>query len=185
MRFLAPLGMTEVPFGMTEVRLEVTLVLLGTALILLCGCNRVGDGIPDVDFGSLFAERDVEGAFVLCDPAGDTSITHNPDRCAVRFLPASTFKVVNALVALETGVVAGPDEVIAWDGIDRGYGPWNQDHTLVTAMEHSVVWYYQEVARRSGRERMQQYVDLIGYGNQDISDGSASVTQIGSMWDAS
>jgi beta-lactamase class D len=147
----------------------MTLVLLGMALILLCGCNRAGGGTPDVDIGPLFAERGVEGAFVLYNPEGDTTTTYNPDRCAERFLPASTFKVVNAMVALETGVVAGPDEVIAWDGVDRGLAVWNQDHTLATAMEHSVVWYYQEVARRVGRERMQQYVDLVGYGNQDIS----------------
>ena len=138
-------------------------------LVLLCGCNRIGDGTSDVDIAPLFAERNVEGAFVLYDLDNDTYTYYNRDRCAERFLPASTFKVVNALVALETGVIAGPDEVIAWDGVDRGYTPWNQDHTLATAMEHSVVWYYQEVARRIGRERMQAYVDLIGYGNQDIT----------------
>jgi beta-lactamase class D len=149
--------------------LRMTPILLGMTLVLLCGCNRIGDGTPDVDIGPLFAERDVEGAFCLYDPEDDRTITYNPDRCGERFLPASTFKVVNALVALETGVVAGPDEAIAWDGVDRGYASWNRDHTLATAMEHSVVWYYQEVARRIGRERMQHYVDLIGYGNQDIS----------------
>jgi beta-lactamase class D len=125
--------------------------------------------VPDVDFGTYFAERDVEGAFVLYDLSNDTYIYHNRERCTERFLPASTFKVMNALIALETGVVVGADEVIEWDGIDRGYAPWNQDHTLATAMEYSVVWYYQEVARRIGRERMQEYVDLVEYGNRDIT----------------
>ena len=145
-------------------------------LVVLCGCSRTGRDISDVDIGSYFAERDVEGAFVLYDKNSGTYTYYNRDRCAERLLPASTFKVVNALVALETGVVPGADEVIEWDGVDRGYTPWNQDHTLATAMEYSVVWYYQEVARRVGTERMQEYVDSIGYGNQDITG------EIDSFW---
>ena len=127
-------------------------------LVVLCGCNRISHYTSGVDIGSYFAERDVAGAFVLYDLNSGTYTYYNRDRCAERFLPASTFKLVNALVALETRVVAGADNVIEWDGVDRGYMPWNQDHTLATAMEYSVVWYYQEVARRVGRERMQEYV---------------------------
>jgi len=145
-------------------------------LVVLCGCNRTGHETSGADIGPYFTERDVEGAFVLYDLNSDTYTYYNRDRCAERFLPASTFKVVNALVALETGVVAGADEVIEWDGVDRGDASWNQDHTLATAMKYSVVWYYQEVARRIGRERMQEYVDLIGYGNQDITG------EIDSFW---
>ena len=46
---------------------------------------------------------------------------------------------------------------------------WNQDHTLKTAIQNSVVWYYQELARRVSTEKMQHYVDLANYGNKDIS----------------
>ena len=34
-----------------------------------------------------------------------------------------------------------------------------------------MVWFYQDLARRIGEERMQHYVDEVGYGNQDISGG--------------
>jgi len=141
------------------------------SLIVLCGCDKGDPAVVEVDLSPHFDRRGVTGAFVLYDASGDSYTYHNRDRCAERFLPASTFKVMNALIALETGVVAGPEEVIEWDGVDRGYAPWNQDHTLATAMEHSVVWYYQEVARRIGSERMQAYVDRVPYGNQDISGG--------------
>ena len=64
-----------------------------------------------------------------------------------------------------------PDEnyVIKWDGTRYDLSAWNQDHTLKTAIRDSVVWYYQELARRVGKEKMQQYVDAVGYGNKDIS----------------
>jgi beta-lactamase class D len=109
------------------------------------------------------------GAFVLYDLNNNRYIRYNPDRCAERLLPASTFKIMNALIALETGVVPDQDHVIAWDGTQYPFAAWNQDHTLKTAFQGSVVWYYQDVARQIGRERMQHYIDTVGYGNQDIT----------------
>ena len=40
-----------------------------------------------------------------------------------------------------------------------------------SATRESVVWYFQELAARIGPERMQEYIDKIGYGNKDISGG--------------
>jgi beta-lactamase class D len=85
--------------------------------------------------------------------------------CQQGFLPASTFKIMNSLVAIETGVA--PDETfgLPWDGTPRAIAAWNRDHTLATAIRHSVVWYYQELARRIGGERMQQALAEARYGN--------------------
>jgi beta-lactamase class D len=38
-------------------------------------------------------------------------------------------------------------------------------------MRYSVVWYYQAMARDIGKERMQEWLDKINYGNKDISGG--------------
>lgn len=125
--------------------------------------------VEDPDLGVHFSAFGVQGAFVLYDLNGNTYLYYNRARCDERFIPASTFKILNALIALEVGSVVDEDEVIPWDGVDRGYDSWNQDHDLRTAMQHSAVWFYQELARRTGRERIQQYVDAVGYGNRDIS----------------
>ena len=109
------------------------------------------------------------GAFVLYDLSGNRTTRYNPERCAARFLPASTFKIMNSLIGLETGVIPDEAYVIKWDGTRYDIPAWNQDHTLKTAIRNSVVWYYQELARRVGKERMQHYMDVAGYGNQDIS----------------
>ena len=87
-------------------------------------------------------------------------------------LPASTFKIPNSLIALETGVVEDPDkDVFKWDGVTRSIEAWNKDHTLRSAIAVSAVPVYQEIARRIGAERMQKYVDLFDYGNRNIGGG--------------
>jgi beta-lactamase class D len=87
-------------------------------------------------------------------------------------LPASTFKIPNSIIALETGVVEDPDkDVFKWDGVTRSIEAWNKDHTLRSAIAVSAVPVYQEIARRIGPERMQKYVDLMDYGNRDIGGG--------------
>jgi beta-lactamase class D len=154
--------------------LNKTRLLALLALVLACACSQAPDQEPA--FGAHFEERGLEGAFILYDLNADTTVRYNAARCAQRFIPASTFKPLNALIALEAGSVADENEVIPWDGVDKGYASWNQDHDLSTAMQYSVVWFYQELARRTGQERMQHYVDAVGYGNQDISG------QIDSFW---
>ena len=152
------------------------MILLG--LILLAGCAQVQSTLPPVptpaaevraDFEKYFQALKVNGAFVVYDQNHNHFIRYNPDRCAQRFLPASTFKVLNAMIGLESGVIPDADYVIKWDGTPSPIAAWNQDHTLRSAVKNSVVWYFQELARRVGREKMQHYVDAVGYGNRNIS----------------
>ena len=123
------------------------------------------------DLGRFFSKHKVKGCFVLFDESAGVTTRYNPDRCAQRFLPASTFKIPNTLIGLETGVLKNETDTIAWDGKNRSVEAWNRDHDLKSAFRHSVVWYYQEVARRIGRARMQRWVDTLAYGNRNIGGG--------------
>jgi len=116
------------------------------------------------------------GAFVVYDLNNNSYIRYNPTRCAERFFPASTYKIMNALIGLETGVIPDENYFIKWDGTKYDISSWNQANTLETAFQNSVVWYFQELARRVGREKMQYYVNAAKYGNQDISG------QVDSFW---
>ncbi|MFV8748978.1 penicillin-binding transpeptidase domain-containing protein [Nannocystaceae bacterium ST9] len=125
--------------------------------------------------GDRIREAGYVGTFVLLDPATDTLIVAEPEPPAgtpslaeTGFLPASTFKIPTSLIALETGVADGPEFPLTWDGVERDVEAWNHDHVLRTAYQSSVVWYYQELARRIGAERMQHFVDAFEYGNRDI-----------------
>ena len=107
---------------------------------------------------------------MIRDVQTGTTDRYDAERAARRYLPASTFKVYNALVALETGVVADPDSVFEWDGVTRSYPPWNQDHTLRTGLELSVVWLYQRVAREVGHDRYRAAFARQPYGNGAVGD---------------
>jgi beta-lactamase class D len=116
-------------------------------------------------------EAKSEGCFILYDLKRDRYIRYNSQHCQKRFIPASTFKIFNSLVALETKAIADENTVIAWDGVsNQSFPTWNQDQTMRTAFTRSVVWFYQDLARRIGKERMTKYIQAASYGNQDIED---------------
>ncbi|WP_221567801.1 class D beta-lactamase [Alkalihalobacillus sp. TS-13] len=112
-----------------------------------------------------------DGTMVLKNLKNDSVFVYNQKRSRERFTPESTFKVPNALIGLQTSAVRDEYEVKRWDGITGEFEAWNRDHTLASGMRHSVIWYYQDMASDIGVERMEQYVNLINYGNQDISGG--------------
>jgi beta-lactamase class D len=119
-----------------------------------------------------FTDAGTAGTFVGYKVDDYLVIASDKDRSGEGKLPASTFKIPNSLIALETGVVQDPDkDVFPWDGVKRPIEAWNKDHTLRSAIAVSAVPVYQEIARRIGQERMQQYVDLLEYGNRDIGGG--------------
>ncbi|MGG3476499.1 class D beta-lactamase [Peribacillus frigoritolerans] len=125
--------------------------------------------VKELDIGDSF--DGAEGTMVLQNLKNDKVFIYNKQRSKVRYTPESTFKVANALIGLQTKAVSDEYEVKRWDGVIREFEDWNRDHTLASAMRHSVIWYYQAMARDIGTENMQQYVNLLDYGNRDISGG--------------
>lgn len=93
---------------------------------------------------------------------GETHISDHQE-CGIRSVPASTFKIANTVVGLETGVIRDIDAVVPWDGTPQPVRPWNADHDTRSAMRESVLWFYRDVARRIGEERMHAQLPRIGY----------------------
>ena len=124
------------------------------------------------DLAEHFIKEGTAGTFVGYKVDDYLIIASDRDRSSEAKLPASTFKIANSMIALETGVVQDPDkDVFKWDGVTRPIEAWNRDHTMRTAIAASAVPVYQEIARRIGQERMQKYVDLFEYGNRNIGGG--------------
>jgi beta-lactamase class D len=124
------------------------------------------------DLSRRFFDLGTTGTFVAYKVDDYLIIASDKVRSGEGRLPASTFKIPNSLIALETGVVEDPDkDVFKWDGVTRSIEAWNKDHTLRSAIAVSAVPVYQEIARRIGAERMQKYLDLFDYGNHDIGGG--------------
>ena len=139
------------------------ILLLATLLFL--------SPVPDDDPSRHFRAAGLTGSFLLQEMDGDRVLRIDAERCARRFTPASTFKILNSIVALEHGVVRGLDDTLRWDGTKHFIASWNQDQCMRDAFQRSCVWFYQELARRVGESRMQAAVDAAAYGNQDISGG--------------
>jgi len=123
------------------------------------------------DVEKYFDEYDVNGSFVMYDMNSDKYFFYDSTRCNTGYSPASTSKIINALIGLETGVVTDENFVIPWDGVKRWIDAWNKDLDLKEAMRVSGVPYFQELARRIGYERLNEMYKKLNYGNMDISGG--------------
>jgi len=89
--------------------------------------------------------------------------------CATRLSPASTYKIPHALIGLETGVIT-ESTVEKWDGQRHpDQAKWNQDHTVLSAMRPSVLWFFQRMSPRVGADRAHQWLQRFAYGNADTS----------------
>ncbi|MFN8256177.1 MAG: penicillin-binding transpeptidase domain-containing protein [Bacteroidales bacterium] len=121
------------------------------------------------------------GGFCIYDIKTDKYIQYNPEHCKIRFSPCSTFKIPNSLIGLETGVIPDTAFVIKYDSIrhpkdannmeTEPFKHWYEDLSLKNAFKYSCVWYYQELARRVGQDKMLELVRSLNYGNKDISGG--------------
>jgi beta-lactamase class D len=145
-----------------------SLFCLLSFLFMLSSCALKKAKI-DNDIKKYFDERNVEGCFTMMDNSNGSIIVYNMSMDTTRYTPASTFKIVNSLVGLETGKILDENMIIKWDGTTRPESSWNKDLSMKEAFKVSAVPYYQEVARRIGRDTIRRYLDSLSYGNKDIS----------------
>ena len=117
-----------------------------------------------------FMDKDLNGTFMLYDMNADKLMVYNESRADSAFSPASTFKICNALIGLQTETLKSVDDTIRWNGHQYPWEGWNRDHCLRSAMPVSCVWFYQEMARRIGRDKMQYWLGKVNYGNASIGE---------------
>jgi beta-lactamase class D len=138
--------------------------------LLLAGCESKSLTEIRPEFASYFNEYKVDGCFLLYDFNKNKTIVYNKERCSIGFLPASTFKMVNTLIGLETEIITGEEFIIPWDSVSRQIPAWNRDHNLASAFRNSVVPWYQELARLIGTEKMQHFTAKANFGNMDVHE---------------
>ena len=140
---------------------------LSSISLLLCSCS-VNRAKIDNSLQKYFDENKVEGCFAMLNNSDGKVTVYNMSLDTMRFLPASTFKIVNSLIGLETGKITDEKMMIKWDGITRWNADWNKDMDMTEAFKVSCVPYYQEIARRIGKDTMQYWLDSLHYGNMQI-----------------
>lgn len=145
----------------------------GTMVVIVCfvffGCSP-NNVKTDESLGKYFTENKVSGCFALLDNGTGNFTVYNLSRYRdSAYLPASTFKIVNSLIGLQTGKINNDSMIINWDGTDRGRPECNKDMSMYEAFRLSCPPWYQELARRIGKDTMQHWLDSVGYGNKKIS----------------
>ena len=145
-------------------------------MVSLCACSPNNVKV-DNSLEKYFAENKVKGCFAMMDNGTGGFTVYNLSRYRdSSYLPASTFKIVNSLIGLQTGKIVNDSMVIKWDGVKRPFDNWNKDLTMYDAFRTSAVPYYQEVARRIGKDTMQFWLDSLSYGSKKIT------TAIDTFW---
>ena len=151
-----------------------------SVLLIACSPNNVKE---DSSLKKYFDENNVTGTFGLFDNGTGQFTIYNLSRFKdSAYLPASTFKIVNSLIGIETGRITNEKMPIKWDGVVRVFPggdtayDWNRDMNMEEAFAASALPYFQEVARRIGKDTMQRWLDSLQYGNKQI--GSA----VDSFW---
>ena len=125
------------------------------------------ENISYVDLSTYFGEY--EGSFVLYDLENDAWSIHDMEHATLRVAPNSTYKIYDALFGLEEGVITPENSFIAWNGETYPFEAWNADQTLQSAMNSSVNWYFESVDEQLGAANISNYIQEIGYGNENIS----------------
>jgi beta-lactamase class D len=143
------------------------IVLFIASLLLLSSCreNRIHE---HEDWGKIYEKYGIKNACIIIRDNNHEAVDYyNKERCLQRFMPASTFKIMGALVGLETA--AAPDEqwVIKWDSV-APRDTCNRDMSMRDAFRISCYGYFKGIADKVGRETLQKYLDTVKYGNMDL-----------------
>jgi beta-lactamase class D len=127
------------------------------------------------DFNAFFEDCGARGTVAIYDVNAKSLILNDSLLYEQENLPASTFKIINLLIALETGVIKDENEVIPWvgstDTLKYGYRPdIYKDMSVKEAFEVSAGWVFTELSKKIGRERYLHYLKKCAYGNLNLSE---------------
>ncbi len=137
-------------------------------------------------FEKIIDSANVEGAILIYDLKNDKYYSNDFNWAKKRNLPASTFKITNSIIALETGVVENDSTLLKWNGEKRRFKNWEQDLILRDAFHFSCVPCYQEIERKVGENKMNKFLKKLDYGNMKVDssnldlfwlEGESSITQ--------
>jgi len=156
---------TRLPLLVSGMRLLIAFAMMMSAMPSAFAADKDLNLAPEEPFTILVVEAGSRQAYV-----------RNAGRSGRRYTACSTFKIANALIALDSGVVAGPESTFTYEphkhaNPHRPEEAYNRDQTLASAFRHSVVWTFQEIARQVGEQRYRDYLARFDYGDQDLSGG--------------
>ena len=110
---------------------------------------------------------DYTGSFVLYDQSADKWNIYNMEHASTRVSPNSTYKIYDALLGLESGIITPEHSTFTWNGEPYPFNSWEADQDLTSAIHNSVNWYFQAIDSQAGFEAVRTFLQTINYGNQN------------------
>lgn len=139
-------------------------LLFSAILLFISGSCTLNKAKTNNGLKKYFDSAHVEGSFsFLNNQMGDITV-YNMKLDTQRFSPATSFKILNTLIAVQTGKITNENNiVINTDSAQR------KTITLKEAFASSLVSYFQSIARQIGKDTLKSWIDSLGYGNKNIS----------------
>ena len=110
---------------------------------------------------------DYTGSFVLYDQSADKWNIYNMEHASTRVSPNSTYKIYDALLGLESGIITPEHSTFTWNGEPYPFNSWEADQDLTSAIHNSVNWYFQAIDSQAGFQSVKTFLQTINYGNQN------------------
>ncbi|MDO6739121.1 class D beta-lactamase [Wenyingzhuangia sp. 2_MG-2023] len=151
--------------------MKIKILNIISAIIILVSCNEktTTKEIHKSEFQSIIDSSNVNGSILIYDSQKDLFYSNNFVWAKTGRLPASTFKIPNSIIALETKVVENDSTLFKWNGEKRAYKIWEQDLILRNAFQYSCVPCYQEIANKIGEKRMNEYLKKLQFGDMNVT----------------
>lgn len=143
-------------------------LLLTSANVLATETDRI---VIHQEWAEVFKNAGIKGTVVLKNDGDGPVHIFNVQRANEPRVPASTFKIINSMIAYELGIVTDENKIFKWDGKPQWLKSWEQDMNIRTAMALSAVPVYQRIATEIGPARMSAFVKRLDYGNGSIEGG--------------
>ena len=89
------------------------------------------------------------------------------DHASTRVSPNSTYKIYDALLGLESGIITPEHSTFTWNGEPYPFNSWEADQDLTSAIHNSVNWYFQAIDSQAGFQSVKTFLQTINYGNQN------------------
>ncbi len=138
------------------------------------------------EFKKYFDDCNTEGSIAIYDNNRNEWIVSDTVGILKETLPASTFKIINLLIALETNTISDENEIVKWHGntdtVKYGYRPEiYHDMSVKEAFKVSAGWVYVELAKKIGKENYKKYLTLCSYGNLNLSENDDDFWNFGAF----
>lgn len=126
--------------------------------------------VKEIDLSRYFEGLNGCAVFYNPEQEGEEYLIYNKELSQFPSSPCSTFKIASLLMGLEDQVITPEDSLMEWNQTQYWKEDWNRDLDYKEAFQTSCVWYFRELINRLGKEKVQDTLEELKYGNCDISD---------------